>query len=106
MAGGGHKGYAPLMASKYLARVSKSRQREWLERGRILFRVLVEFLRLLLQLFEASVGINVDGIFCDFALEHELALWEAGRARIGAAACVRCCGERTILNLCLKVWGA
>ena len=35
---------------------------------RILLRLLMELLRLLLQLLEAAFCIDVDGVLCDFAL--------------------------------------
>jgi hypothetical protein len=36
--------------------------------GGLLLRLFMKFLRLLLQLFEASLSIDVDGILCDLAL--------------------------------------
>jgi hypothetical protein len=55
------------MASKYLYSVSNVGSRG--AGQRILFRLLVQLLGLLLELGEAPLGVYVDRIFCDLALE-------------------------------------
>jgi hypothetical protein len=59
--------YAPLMASKYLLRVSYTFM-NGVFGGRILFRLIVESLGLLLELLEAALSVLVDGILGDLAL--------------------------------------
>ena len=61
-------GYTPLMASKYLAHVSSALRSEAGGGGRVLFGLDVQLLRLLLQLVEAALGIEVDGVLGDLAL--------------------------------------
>lgn len=68
----------------------------------------MEFLRLLLQLFKASLGIDVDGILCDLALEHDTHQLanprSPGPAHSGGALHMRKYkGRRTMLKRCLKV---
>jgi hypothetical protein len=36
---------------------------------RVLFRLIVEFLGLLLELLKTTFGVQVDGILCDLALQ-------------------------------------
>jgi hypothetical protein len=59
---------APLIASKYLAGVSLGCAVRAVRVQRLLLRLLVQLLRLLLQLGEATLGIDVNGILGDLAL--------------------------------------
>ena len=68
----------------------------------------MEFLRLLFQLGKATLGIDVDGIFCDFALRQLVsAASEDIRNQAHHGAQRRTGGVgRTRLNFCLIVCGA
>jgi hypothetical protein len=48
--------------------MSATRRTNVMPESRILLRLIVESLGLLLQLFEAALGILVDGVLCDLAL--------------------------------------
>jgi hypothetical protein len=69
------------MAWKYLKWVSIFHSSKSGARG-LLLGLFMEFLGLLLKLFEASLGIEVDGILCDLALRVVVL---AGAPRLPAA---------------------
>jgi hypothetical protein len=52
--------------------------------GRLLLGLIVESLRFLLQLFEAALGIYIDGILCDLALHQPDVSAPSRKPEVGA----------------------